>query len=266
MITDTFSGLKGVILDMDGVLWKDMQPLGNLPAIFNQLNRLGLKVTLATNNSTRTVDQYLDKLASFGVFLESWQIITSSDATGYLLKQKFPEGGEVYVIGEDSLKSVLAKYGFKSADGSSKNVIAVVSGMDRDLTFEKLRQATLLIRRGIPFIGTNPDITFPTPEGLIPGSGAILAALETATHVRPEIAGKPAAPMMTMAIERLAVGPQEVLCIGDRPETDIAGGQLVGCRTALVLSGVTSAQDAEKWLPAPDLIARDLSTLVGLKP
>ena len=162
MIQDVFQGLKGVILDMDGVLWKDTQPLGNLPAIFDRIKSLGLKVTLATNNATRTVDQYLEKLGSFGVRLEPWQIITSSDATGFLLQQKFPDKGEVFVIGEDSLKRVLEKYGFNCAEGGVGKIIAVVSGMDRGLTFEKLRVATLLIRQGVPFIGTNPDRTFPT--------------------------------------------------------------------------------------------------------
>ncbi len=267
MILEKFPGIKGVILDMDGVLWKDTQPIGNLPVIFSRLDDLGLKVTLATNNSTRTVEEYLDKLRLFGVRLEPWQIVTSAEATGYLLQKKYPGRRFVYVIGADSLKRVLEKYGFEAVEYSeslnNENTV-VVAGMDRMLTYEKLRHATLLIRQGIPFIGTNPDRTFPTPEGLVPGSGAILTAIESATDVRAVLAGKPESPMFALAIERIGVTAQEVLCIGDRLETDIAGGQNIGCKTVLVLSGVTSALAAQAWTPAPDAITPDLSTLLNI--
>ena len=266
MLADVFTGIKGVVLDMDGVLWKDTQPLGNLPAIFMRLQESGLKVTLATNNSTRTVDEYLEKIKSFGVMLQSWQIITSADATGYLLQKSYSQNKYVYVIGAESLKRVLEKYGFepieynKNLDG---NETIVVAGMDRNLTYEKLRHATLLIRRGSPFIGTNPDRTFPTPEGLVPGSGSILAALEAATGVNAVLAGKPESAMFDLAISRIDAEPHEILCIGDRLETDIAGGQKMGCKTALVLTGVTSAKEAQNWQPRPDAIADDISTLLG---
>ena len=270
MILDTFPRLQGVILDMDGVLWKDTEPLGNLPEIFDKMEKAGLGIVLATNNATKTTGQYLEKLSSFGVTLKPWQIVNSSEAAGFLLQEKFPKGGKVFVVGEASLKEVLRSYGF-DADSSqpevlapkalAPNALAVVAGMDRTLTFDKLRTAALLIRQGALFVGTNPDRTFPTPEGLIPGAGAILAALETATDVRPLIAGKPAAPMFKLAIERLKATPENVLCIGDRLETDIAGGQLIGCKTALVLSGVTTLETAREWRPAPDLIVPDLTSL-----
>jgi 4-nitrophenyl phosphatase len=138
----------------------------------------------------------------------------------------------------------------------------VVVGIDRQLSYEKLCRATLLIRSGVPFIGANPDRTFPTPEGLIPGAGAILAAIETATSVKPLIMGKPSPAMYQLALERLGTSPAETLVVGDRLETDIAGAQVIGCRTALVLSGVTSEADAYAWQPPPDFIARNLASLV----
>jgi 4-nitrophenyl phosphatase len=261
MLVDRFPNLQGVILDMDGVLWKDTQAIGNLPEIFNRIMKAGLKITLATNNATRTTQQYLDKLQSFGVFLAPWQIVNSAEASGFLLKEKFPQGGLIYIVGEPSLHSVLATYGFESAGNEVQKVLAVVAGMDRTLNYEKLRKATLLIRNGAEFIGTNPDQTFPTPEGLVPGAGSILAALETATGVTPIIAGKPEISMFKIALSRLNAMPENVLCIGDRLETDILGGQKAGCKTALVLSGVTSLQTGKNWVPAPDFITQDLSSL-----
>jgi 4-nitrophenyl phosphatase len=134
--------------------------------------------------------------------------------------------------------------------------------MDRCLTYDQLARATLLIRSGLPFIGTNPDRSFPTPQGLVPGVGAILAAVETASDVKPVIVGKPQPEMYRFALERLGLTPQETLVVGDRAETDILGAQKIGCRTALVLSGVTSPQAAQDWKPAPDWIGPDLTSLL----
>jgi len=120
----------------------------------------------------------------------------------------------------------------------------------------------LLIRAGAPFIATNPDPTFPTPEGLVPGAGAIIAAIEAATGVEAEVIGKPNPGMYRVALQRLKAAPEETLVVGDRLETDIAGAQALGCRTALVLSGVTDEQRARQWDPAPDWIFPDLQTLL----
>lgn len=140
--------------------------------------------------------------------------------------------------------------------------LAVVVGMDRGLTYEKLSQAALLIRSGLPFIGTNPDRTFPLPYGLVPGVGAILACIETATDVQPIVLGKPQPEMYEFAMKRLGTTPEQTLVVGDRIDTDIVGAQTLGCRTALVLSGVTSPQEAHTWSPPPDWIGANLSTLL----
>lgn len=251
--------LRGLILDMDGVLWRDTQAIGNLPEIFDRIQLLDLRVILATNNATRTVSSYLEKLAGFGVSLEPWQIITSSQATARYLKTRFPSGGNIFVVGETGLENALGEQGFTTGDGSA---IAVVAGMDRHVTYEKLAKATLLIRAGAAFIGTNPDRSFPTPAGLVPGAGAILAALETATDVPPTIIGKPGPIMYQQALERLGTSAEETLAVGDRLETDILGGQNTHCKTALVLSGVSTLEQAQTWNPAPDIITSDLTALL----
>jgi 4-nitrophenyl phosphatase len=203
----------------------------------------------------------VDLLASFGVHVEQWQVVTSAAAVTFYLTNQFPKGGPIYIIGEQGLIDACAAQGFYQ---SEIDAVAVVVGLDRKLTYEKLKIATLLVRSGIPFVGTNPDLTFPTPQGLVPGAGSILAALTAASSVIPTIAGKPEPTIYKIALERLALSPSQVLVIGDRPETDIAGAQKIGCHTALVLSGVTNQDQANSWKPAPDLIAPNLESIIKM--
>lgn len=257
-------GIYGLILDMDGVLWQDAHPIGDLQSIFSHIEKQGMKLVLATNNATLTSDQYIKKLAGFGVKLASWQIITSSLATADILAKRYPRGGFVYVIGEIGLLQALAERDFVPIDDFDQKPLAVVASMDREINFDKLRKATLFIRSGIPFYGTNPDRTFPTPSGLVPGAGSLLAALESATDVSPIVIGKPAPFMLELALEQINLPRNQVMVVGDRLETDISGGQAVGCPVALVLSGVTTRKMGEIWLPPVDVIAEDLSTLLGI--
>jgi len=258
--------VHGLIMDMDGVLWRDDQPLGDLPAIFRRIHNLGLEVVLATNNASRTAQDYLARLKGFGVHLEARHIVTSSEAAARMLSRTFPQKGPVFVVGERGIVTAIEQAGFTPITDPEEETrpLAVVAGIDRTLTYPKLRRATLHIRSGVPFYGTNPDKTFPTPAGLVPGAGAILAALEAASGIRPIIIGKPSPLMFEIALERLGLPAREVLVIGDRLETDIAAGQALGSPTALVLSGVSSLAEAEMWTPQPTLIAKDLSELIGV--
>ena len=259
------SHIKALILDMDGVLWRDNTPIGDLPSIFACMRSRGFKVVLATNNATKTVDEYLEKFSNFSVTLEPWQIISSALATADVLGKRFPNGGAVFTVGENGLQRALEERGFEAiVDPDNETVpVAVIGGMDREVTYAKLRRATLHIRAGVPFYGTNPDKTFPTPLGIVPGTGAILAAIEAATGVEPTIIGKPLPAMMYTALAKLGTKPEETLVVGDRLETDIAAGQAAGCKTALVLTGVSSREQANQWKPAPDFIFEDLTALVN---
>lgn len=254
-----FPGLKALILDMDGVIWRGDQPLADLPMIFAELKNREYRTVLATNNATLSDDQYLVKLCKFGVELEEWQIISSPDVAAHYLQKQHPGGGPVFSIGETGMIKTLAKYGFYQ---ENQDVLAVVAGLDRQFTYDKLAQATALIRSGAMFVGTNADRTLPVPEGLAPGAGSILAALEAATDVKPVVVGKPEPEMYIFALERLKTSPEETLIVGDRLDTDISGAQKIGCHTALLLSGVTQESDARKWRPVPDIIAPDLTGLL----
>ena len=251
--------IKSLILDMDGVLWRGMQPIGDLPAIFDEISKRSLNFVLATNNATTTIQQYVEKLNHLGVLVEPHQIVTSAIAAGAYLKGKYPEGGPVFVLGEAGLRESLEEQGFYI---SENDAYAVVVSMDRNLTFDKLIKATQLIQAGSDFIATNPDRTFPTPEGLIPGAGAILAAVEAASGSQAVVMGKPQPEMYRIALKSLNADPKNTLVVGDRFETDIVGGQALGCWTALVLSGVTDKESAQAKNPAPDMIAEDLRTLL----
>ncbi|NLN69364.1 MAG: HAD-IIA family hydrolase [Chloroflexi bacterium] len=262
MISEHLQNIKGLIIDMDGVLWHDTQPIGDLPAIFEQIHVTGLKVILATNNATRTVGEYLKKLKDFGVKLAAWQVITSAQALAILLNQKFPQGATIYVVGQPSLKRTLTEQGFIMVSEKEECADIVVTSMDYALTYAKLKHATLLIRKGSLFFSTNADTTLPTPEGLVPGSGSILVALEAASGRKAEVIGKPQPDIYKIALQRLRLKPEETLAIGDRLETDIAGAQVAGIRTALVLSGVSTQEQAQKYFPKPDIVAKDLTELI----
>ena len=256
--------IKALIIDMDGVIWKSDAPIGDLARTFNLIRERGLKFVFATNNSSRTSDQYTARLKEFGVDVEPWQIITSSQAAAHAVARKFPAGTKIFMIGEDGLRMALEEKGFEILlveDASMAE--AVVMGIDRNVTFQKLAEATLLVRRGVPFYATNPDKTFPTPRGEIPGAGAWYSIIVTASDVQPIVAGKPYPFLMELSLEKLETTPQETLVVGDRLETDIAAGQAVGCPTALVLSGVSTLEQADLWRPKIDLIARDLAELIG---
>ncbi|BAJ63688.1 HAD-IIA family hydrolase [Anaerolinea thermophila] len=251
--------IRGLILDMDGVLWRGKEPLLDIQKFFDQIQELGLKVVLATNNATKSVDQYLEKLSRYGISLQPQQIVNSAMSAAYYLKRRFPHGGPVFVVGEQGLIDTLQEAGFYPAE---ENVLAVVAGLDRTLNYPKLSQASLLIRKGALFVGTNPDKTFPSPQGLTPGAGAVLAFLETGSGVKPVITGKPEPYLFELALERMCLEPSHVLTVGDRLDTDILGAQRTGCQTAAVLTGVSSLEEIQAWNPPVDLILENLVDLI----
>jgi 4-nitrophenyl phosphatase len=258
------SHIKALILDMDGVIWRSDAPIGNLPEIFKRIESRGLKYIFATNNGTKTPEQYVETLAKFGVNVVPEQVVTSALGVAHILSHQFPRGVKIFVIGEDGIRTALEQNGFEVLPiEQAQEAQLVVMGIDREITFEKMREATLLVLRGVPFYATNPDKTFPTPRGEIPGAGAWISVITTATGVKPIYAGKPYPFMMELSLERLGTNKAETLVVGDRLETDIAAGQAVGCPCALVLSGVSTKEQAQVWEPKIDIIAGDLASLIG---
>lgn len=232
--------LRGLIIDMDGVLWQGDRPLPGLHEFFNTLERHRIKFVLATNNNTQTPEGFVQKARKMGLEVRPEQVITAAVATVHYLRLKYLPGSRIYVVGERALKGLISEAGFVLAD---TDVSAVVATMDRQLTYEMLKRATLLIRAGADFIGPNPDPAYPTPEGIVPGGGAVLAAIAASSDRQPLIMGKPESWIFKISMERMQLEAKETASLGDRLETDIAGGQRLGLRTILVLSGVTTAVD-----------------------
>lgn len=255
---------KGLILDMDGVLWRDNTPIGDLRRIFRTIREKGFTYVFATNNSLRTPEQYVQKLTGFGIPVEPRQVLTSSLVAADILSKTIPEGQNVFVIGGDGVTLAIKDKGFTILPlGKAQDASAVIMGVDPDINFSKMSEAALLVGRGVPFIATNPDRTFPTPRGIIPGSGAWVSVITTATGVQPIYAGKPSPNIFEMALKRLGTKKNETLIVGDRIETDIVGGQAGGFPCGLVLSGISTREEAEIWMPKIDFIAKDLEDLIS---
>jgi 4-nitrophenyl phosphatase len=247
-----------LIIDMDGVLWRGEKPVRGLREFFAFLRRRDIGFVLATNNSSRTPEQYTAKLARFGVEVPIECILTSSQVAAAYLAGKAPPGARIYAIGEEGLEQALKQRGFVLAD---EEVAHVVVGWDRKLTWDKLATAALLIHEGAGFVGTNPDSNYPIERGPVPGNGAQLAALETTTGVAPAVTGKPERWMYEEALKRMGARPETTAVIGDRLDTDLAGGVRTGLTTVLVLSGIATEADLPASPVKPDLVCADIKEL-----
>lgn len=255
---DTLRTLQHLIIDMDGVLYRGNEAIPGTRSFLNFLRERGISFVLATNNSTQTPQQYVDKLSDMGVRVHPEEVLTSAQATAGYLVSIAPRGTRVFAVGQDGLQTALRNAGFDLVEDRAEFVVA---GMDFTVCYERLAQATLLIRGGARFIGTNPDRTFPSERGIVPGAGSLLAFLETATDIKPTIIGKPGVAMMEQALARMGARAATTAMLGDRLETDILGGQRAGLVTLLVLSGITDQKMLASSEIQPDLVYRDVSHL-----
>jgi 4-nitrophenyl phosphatase len=253
---------SGLILDMDGVLYRGQEPLPGAQVLVPALRSAGLSFILLTNNSTLTPQEYSAKLARMGIVVDPELIFTTAVATSLYLMQHYPDGGGVYVLGAASLlRTITGAPGFRP-DGWSPRFVVV--GLDYQLTYDSLQRACSAIRRGAVFIGTNEDATIPVEGGeLWPGAGSIIAAVKTCSGVEPVVIGKPNTFIGQMALLKLEIEPQEVLCVGDRLETDILMGARLGTPTALLLTGASQRNDIERTGIAPDYVLDDLHALMA---
>lgn len=251
--------LRSLMIDMDGVLCRGSTLIPGAGKFLDFLHQMGIPFVLLTNNSTLTAAQYVAKLGYMGIEIEEDRILTSADATARYLAGVAPPGTEVYAIGEDGVHTALEKRGFVLRDDA--DVAYVVVGFDRSFTYRKMATATLAIRAGAGFIGTNPDRTFPSELGQMPGTGAILAAIEAATGMAPLIIGKPQPAIFELALQKLGAGAGTTAMVGDRLDTDILGGHQLGLATILLLSGVTDAQQLAASALVPDLVYEDVEVL-----
>jgi 4-nitrophenyl phosphatase len=253
----SLASITHLIIDMDGVLYLGDQPMPCLREFFAFMRERSIHFILATNNSTRTPQEYVDKLRRMGVTVAPSEVLVSGQATARFLRREYPHGTRIHVFGMPSLRQALTEEGFVLAED---DVQLVVASMDREVSYEKLKRATLLIRGGARFIATNLDPTNPAEEGLLPGTGAMIAALETASGVKPTAIGKPNPVMYQLAMEQMGAQPETTAAIGDRADTDILGGKRAGLTTICVLSGSSDRAEAEAF--EADMIFDDIAHLL----
>lgn len=253
--------LDGLVCDLDGVLYRGVEPVPGVARALDRIRAAGIKVVFATNNATKTLAQYVERLRRFDVEATADEIVTSAAVTGEEIERRGWKGRTAFLIGTDGMQVALENAGVVLVEGLEGRTadIAVVSSTAR-FDYQLLATAAFAVRNGADFIASNADPTFPAADGLWPGAGAMLAAVETASGRRAEVMGKPNRPMME-AVRRRLSGCSNIAVIGDQPGTDLAGGRAMGWTTILVLSGVTDATAAAALDPAPDLV---LSSLVDL--
>ena len=248
-------------LDLDGVIWRGEEPIAPAVEGVARLRAAGLQVVFISNNSSVPVGGVVAKLRGMGVDAEPAEVITSALAAAHLLQRDLPVGARVLVCGGPGVYEALAAEGLTAVDEGPAD--AVVVGLNREFSYDVLTRASAAVRDGARFVATNLDNTYPVPGGLIPGAGAIVAAVAAAAGRQPEVAGKPWTPIADLVRERF--GSTGVM-VGDRPSTDGAMADTLGWPFALVLSGVTAAVAPPGGEaipePAPPFVATDLGALV----
>jgi 4-nitrophenyl phosphatase len=260
-----FTNIKALIIDMDGVLWHGDKAIAGLSDFFQLLRDKKLRFILATNNASLTREQYVQKLAKMGVSVALNEILTSGIATALYLADRYePSKTRVYVLGEDGATQPLAERGFILTGLYDVTADVVVCGKDSTLTWDKLATATLNVRNGAAFIGTNADTTLPTEHGITHGNGAILAAIQVgADGIAPVCIGKPEPIIYQQAIALLGTELAETIAIGDRLETDILGAVNTGIRSLMVLTGISSEADLAVSDYQPTWVLPDLQAVTA---
>ncbi len=224
------------VVDMDGVLYRGNRKIEGAEKLIEYFQEQGIPFILATNNSTKTREMYVEKLEKMGIHVKKENIITSAFVTARVL-QREKKGARVLIIGEIGIYEELRRIGWVPVDFKDWSTAEyVVVGMDTTLTYEKLKAGCLAIYNGAEFVATNDDRNFPSEEGLIPGAGSMVAALETATGRRARVMGKPNEPYVRILREVLGEG--EYWVVGDRVETDMVLAERLNAKKVLVLSGV----------------------------
>jgi len=249
-----------LLIDLDGVVYRGDRVIPAAAQTLPEVRSRGARVLFLTNNSARTPGQVAEKLRGIGIAAEPQDVLTSATATAAILRREGSGGLTAFVIGERGIREALEQTGIELLDGEPERADLVVVGWDRGVDYGKLRTASLLVERGARLIATNADASYPAPDGLWPGAGAILAAVTTTTGAEPLIVGKPARPLFEAAAE--ATGAANPLMVGDRLDTDVGGAASMGWDSLLVLGGAAKSDDLLRSSVLPTYVAADVSALL----
>lgn len=247
---------------MDGTLYLGDDLFPFTIDLLRAIREKGARYLFMTNNSSRSVEDYVKKLRRLGIESYREDFITSSQATAYYL-HRHHEGRRLYVCGTESLKAELRREGFPVTE-SVEDTEVIVLGFDTELNFRKLRDISymLTVKPDLPYIATNPDLVCPTEFGYVPDCGSVTIMLKNATGKTPVVIGKPSPLMPLLAMERLGVGKEETCVVGDRIYTDVKSGLNAGVCGILVMSGETTPEILEKSADKPDMVLQSAEEIL----
>jgi 4-nitrophenyl phosphatase len=251
--------VRAFIFDMDGVLYRGKTVLPCAPEFIARLRREHIPYLFLTNNATTPRADVAERLCTMGIEASATDIITSADAVAEYLAHERP-GCRVLVVGERGIRTALMAAGFTLVS-DHRETDAVIVGLDREANYARLKEASLAVQAGALFLATNRDASMPTEEGLVPGAGAFVGMVEIASGRQAFATGKPSAAIFRQALARIGASAETAASVGDRPDTDILGGQNAGLKTIAVLTGAGTREDFEAMNPRPDWIFEDLCAL-----
>ena len=252
----TLKDKKLFLLDMDGTIYLDEDLFDGTLDFLEYVRKIGGKYIFLTNNSSKSVDKYMEKLKRLGIETTPDDFLTSTKATVlYLEKQKYHK---IYAFGTTSFKEQLREANLPITDHLEEDIDCLCMGFDTELTFQKLEDACILLNRGVDYIATNPDWVCPTWYGYVPDCGSVSQMLYNATKRKPKFIGKPEPTMALLAMEKTGFGPQETAVMGDRLYTDIACGVNAGISSIFVLSGEGTLEDVEQSDVKPEFIYENI--------
>lgn len=256
------SRIRHLVLDMDGTIYRGSTLFDCTLPFFAVLEQLGIGRTFVTNNSSRGVEDYVEKLQRLGIAATRQEIYTSTDAVIEYLRVHLPEVRRLWLLGTPSMARHLKDAGYTISEDDPQ---AVVVGFDTGLSYERLCRTAWWISRGRPFLASHPDRVCPTDQPtVLVDCGAISACLSEATGVKPVVLGKPDPRMLDGVCRRYGVPPDELAVVGDRLYTDMVMAQRAGATSILVLTGEATAEQAPLLDPPPDLVLQDIGVLGDL--
>jgi len=261
-VTPLCAEYDAALLDLDGVVYRGAEPIPHAASMLRAAADGGMRLTYVTNNASRTPAQVVAVLRGVDVDAQVDEIATSAQAAARLLAEHLPPGAAVLVIGAEGLHAAVVDMGFVAVSSAADAPVAVVQGFSESTSYAMLAEAALAVSAGALWVATNLDATIPTPRGMLPGNGSLVAAVRHATGATPIAAGKPQRPLHDEAVRR--TGATRPLVVGDRLDTDIDGALAVGADSLLVLTGVTSLLDVAR-MPAgrrPTYVGADLRALL----
>jgi len=252
---------RAILLDLDGTVYCGRSVIAGVPAVIARWKESGIRIFFISNSSSRTRKEQAEKLTKLGIACSAGEVYNTAYATAVYIREHYP-GKTVYCASEEGLQRELEKAGIRLASADRADIVA--AGLDRALTYEKLGNVINALERGAVFIASNADRLFPVENQLMAGAGAMVAYLTYATRKRPILVGKPKPYLVRLLLAEQKLRKEDVILVGDNPETDIAMARRTGIQSVLVLTGLAKNLDIQKLPPCqkPDLVVKNLQELV----